>query len=170
MSEEEYRTMLASYGVESSKELSYWRGVELIRKMESLIQQKVNRLEDGSTQESQKVNRLEDGSTQESQKVNRLEDGSTQESNTLSRKYEELGVRWDEVRGEYMATPKQLRMIEAMWMTHPLVDQKNEEALRKFVKKITGADKLEWLYMSDIRKVVNAIKSLKKKKGENLEP
>ena len=156
MSEEEYRTMLASYGVESSKELSYWRGVELIRKMESLIQQKVNRLEDGSTQESQKVNRLEDG--------------STQESNTLSRKYEELGVRWDEVRGEYMATPKQLRMIEAMWMTHPLVDQKNEEALRKFVKKITGADKLEWLYMSDIRKVVNAIKSLKKKKGENLEP
>ena len=142
MSEEEYRTMLASYGVESSKELSYWRGVELIRKMESLIQQKVNR----------------------------LEDGSTQESNTLSRKYEELGVRWDEVRGEYMATPKQLRMIEAMWMTHPLVDQKNEEALRKFVKKITGADKLEWLYMSDIRKVVNAIKSLKKKKGENLEP
>lgn len=130
MSEEEYRTMLASYGVESSKELSYWEGVDLIKKMEGLVKNKIRH------------------------------------KDNLNR-YEELGIRWDEVRGEYMATPKQLRMIEAMWCTHPLVDQKNEEALRKFVKRITGVDRLEWLYMSDIKKVVNAIKSLKK--GENLE-
>lgn len=127
MSEEEYRTMLASYGVESSKELSYWEGVDLIKKMEGLVKNKIRH------------------------------------KDNLNR-YEELGIRWDEVRGEYMATPKQLRMIEAMWCTHSLVDQKNEEALRKFVKRITGVDRLEWLYMSDIKKVVNAIKRLKRRK------
>lgn len=78
----------------------------------------------------------------------------------IKKKYDELGIRYNEQKKEHYATPKQLRMIEAMWMTSERVHNKTEGAFLKFVKRITGKDRIEWLLMSDIRKIVNAIKSL----------
>jgi len=78
----------------------------------------------------------------------------------LNKKYDNLEIRYNEQLKEHYATPKQLRMIEAMWMTSPRVNNKTEEAFVKFVKRITGIDRMEWLLISDIRKIVKAIKSL----------
>lgn len=75
-------------------------------------------------------------------------------------KYDELGIRWNEKLREYYATPKQLRMLEAMWMTSPRVEHKTEEAFLRFVKRISGKDKLEWVMMSDVRRIKKAIESL----------
>jgi putative transposase len=77
-----------------------------------------------------------------------------------SLKYDELGIRWNERLREHYATPKQLRMLEAMWMTSPRVEHKTEEAFKHFVKRISGKEKLEWLMMSDVRKIKKAIESL----------
>jgi hypothetical protein len=76
------------------------------------------------------------------------------------KKYDELGIRYDAKRKQYYATPKQLRMIEALWMTSPAVRNKNEKAMLKFIKRITGVDRMEWIMMEDVKKVVKAIKSL----------
>lgn len=51
-------------------------------------------------------------------------------------------------------------MLEAMWMTSPIVKNKTEEAFRNFCKRITGIDKIEWLMMDDVRKIKKAIESL----------
>ena len=77
------------------------------------------------------------------------------------KKYEDLGMRYNEKLKEHYATPKQLRMIEAMWMTSPHVKKKDEEALRKFVKRILGKDHITWILKSEVEKVVKAIESLK---------
>lgn len=78
----------------------------------------------------------------------------------IRRKYDELGIRYNEKLKEHYATPRQLRMIEAMWMTSRRVHNKTEAAFFSFVKRITGKERLEWLLISDIRKIVKAIKSL----------
>jgi hypothetical protein len=57
------------------------------------------------------------------------------------------------------ATTAQLRMIEVMWMEK--AREKTREALSKFVKRITGIDKIEWLNVYHIRKVKRAIEGLK---------
>jgi hypothetical protein len=64
--------------------------------------------------------------------------------------------------GERLATPAQLRMIDAMWMTSPEVRNKTEEGLNHFIKRIGGVDNIEWLMMRDVRKVVKAIDELHK--------
>lgn len=56
------------------------------------------------------------------------------------------------------ATTAQLRMIEAMWMEKARV--KTQEALARFVKRITGIDKIEWLEVNHIRKIKKAIEAL----------
>ncbi len=75
-------------------------------------------------------------------------------------KYDELGIRWNEKLKQHYATPKQLRMLEAMWMTSPRVEHKTEEAFKHFVKKISGKERLEWVMMGDVRKIKKAIESL----------
>ena len=75
-------------------------------------------------------------------------------------KYDELGIRYNEQLKEHYATPKQLRMLEAIWMTSNRVENKNEEAFKHFVKRISGKERLEWLMMSDVRKIKKAIESL----------
>jgi len=79
------------------------------------------------------------------------------------KKYEDLGIRYNEQLRDHYATPKQLRMIEAMWMTSPQVKKKDQEALRKFIKRILGKDHITWILKSEVQKVVKAIKSLKTK-------
>lgn len=76
------------------------------------------------------------------------------------KKYDDLGIRWNTKLKQHYATPKQLRMLEAMWMTSLRVEHKTEEAYLKFVKRITGKDVLGWLTMGDVRKIKKAIESL----------
>lgn len=127
LSEEEYGAALESFGVSSSKDLTYEQAAYLIKKLNELLPKELRN-------ESQHKN--------------------------IIKKYDELGIRYNEQLKEHYATPKQLRMIEAMWMTSPRVEHKTEEALLKFIKRITNKDRMEWLLISDIRKIVKAIQSL----------
>ena len=61
---------------------------------------------------------------------------------------------------EDMASPKQLRKIEAMWKNSGRVKEKTDEALRKFIKRIAGVDHISWLTNDKVRKVIKAIENL----------
>lgn len=76
------------------------------------------------------------------------------------KKYDDLGNR------PGMATPKQLRMIEAMWADvskYKRSRDARERALRYFLKHITGVDRLEFMTARDVRKAVKAIEKMKGK-------
>lgn len=64
-----------------------------------------------------------------------------------------------------MASPKQLRMIEAMWFEVSFKDndKNRKQALYKFIYKITGKQRMEFLTPVDVRKIVAAIKNMEKK-------
>ena len=134
LSDEEYGAALESYGVATSKDLSYEQAKNFISKLVKLLPKE---LRDASTSSA-----------------------TASTSSATKQKYDELGIRWNEKLREHYATPKQLRMLEAMWMTSPRVEHKNEEAFLKFVKRISGKDRIEWLMMSDVRKIKKAIESL----------
>lgn len=129
LSDEEYGAALESYGVATSKDLTYEQAADLIKKLVRLLPKE-------------------------------LRENSSQRRKDAKQKYDELGIRWNEKLREHFATPKQLRMLEAMWMTSNRVEHKTEEAFKKFVKRISGKEKLEWLMMSDVRKIKKAIESL----------
>jgi len=129
LSDEEYGAALESYGVATSKDLSYEQAADLIKKLVRLLPKE-------------------------------LRENSSQRRKDAKQKYDELGIRWNEKLRQHFATPKQLRMLEAMWMTSNRVEYKTEEAFKKFVKRISGKEKLEWLMMSDVRKIKKAIESL----------
>lgn len=128
LSDEEYGAALESYGVTTSKDLTYEQAADLIKKLIGLLPKELRKT-------------------------------FTKDKKT-NKKYDELGIRFNEKLQEHYATPKQLRMIEAMWMASPRVEYKTEAAFRKFVKRITGVEEIKWLLISDIRKIVKAIKSL----------
>ncbi len=77
------------------------------------------------------------------------------------KKYDELGIRYNHKTREYYATPKQLRKIEALWMSSERVKVKTHEALRKFIKRITGVDAIEWISISQVKKIIKAIEEIK---------
>ena len=79
------------------------------------------------------------------------------------KKYEDLRNR-----AKYMASPKQLRMVEAMWfdVSFKRTDSERKSALEHFAYKITGKAKLRFLTAVDIRKLVEAIKKMKEIKNE----
>ena len=65
-------------------------------------------------------------------------------------------------RKKHLATPKQLRAIDAMWAkvsraTTP-ADRKN--ALNAFVKRLTGIDNVRWITMQDARTLIRAIHAM----------
>lgn len=126
--DEEYGAALESYGVVSSKDLTYEQAADLISKLVKLLPK-------GLTPNP-----------------------SPKERGSL--KYDELGIRWNDRLKEHYATPKQLRMLEAMWMSSPRVENKNNEAFLKFVKRVSGKEKIQWVMMSDVRKIKKAIESL----------
>lgn len=134
----EYRDILSNFNVQSSKDLSYEQFKELMKIFERL----------GFKSLSPALSKGEGA------KKNR-------------KKYNDLNNRYnDRLEGQY-ATPKQLRLIETMWLTNENVKYKNIEALRKFVKRIVGIENMEWLMMNDVHKVVKAIKSLTTKSHTN---
>ena len=72
------------------------------------------------------------------------------------RKYEELGQRED------MATPKQLRMIEALWkdVSHYKHSAERARALRAFLKRF-GVSDMRFISQPSVRAIVAAMKSMK---------
>lgn len=134
LSDEEYGSALEGYGVSTSKDLTYEQAADLIRKLVKLLPKELR------------------------ENFSQSRNAST--SSATKKKYDELGIRWNAKLKQHYATPKQLRMLEAMWMTSPRVEHKTEEAFKKFVKRITGKERLEWVMMSDVRKIKKAIESL----------
>jgi len=80
------------------------------------------------------------------------------EDTSKKRKYNNLKKRGDIL--DAWATPKQLRMIEAKWMSSPKVKVKTVEALEKFILRIAKVNKIDWLKGKHVQKVIKAIESL----------
>lgn len=76
-------------------------------------------------------------------------------------KYENWGGRLG-----YMATPAQLRMIEAMWaeVSYTSGYSKRAKALQRFIKRIVGIDDLKWLQRNQVEKIIKALQAMKKTK------
>jgi hypothetical protein len=85
-----------------------------------------------------------------------LEKLGFESTNQNHKNYKELNNR-----APKYATDSQLRMIEAMWMSSPVVRVKTREALNAFIKRIAFVDRIEWLYKSKVEKVVKAIQEMK---------
>ena len=66
-------------------------------------------------------------------------------------------------RDRYAPTPKQLRMIDAMWtdVSRQTNDIKRADAFNKFLWRITGKSGIRFLVKSDIQKVVKALEKMK---------
>lgn len=86
------------------------------------------------------------------------------EKRTTSKKFEEWGHR----RGG-MATPPQLRKIEALWkeVSRATDPEERKNALRSFLERVAKASDLRFLDMERASKVINALKRMKKRKSEN---
>jgi phage gp16-like protein len=74
------------------------------------------------------------------------------------------GRKWSEPkrRNPMMATPKQLRALEAMWagVSRAETAEARERALQKFCKRIAGIDHPKWLKKTDIRKMFRALEEM----------
>lgn len=75
------------------------------------------------------------------------------------RRYEAMAGR------DSMATPAQLRMIEAMWkeVSYMTTELGRKAALRRFVKRIAHVDALEFLSGQDVPKIIRALEAMKRK-------
>lgn len=78
-------------------------------------------------------------------------------SATGKKKYDDLGLR------KGMASPRQLRMIEAMWkdVSYTHAAGKRQTALRRFLFKIVGVEDLSFLTSNKVQKIVNALEAMK---------
>ena len=76
-------------------------------------------------------------------------------------KYEELGDR------PGMASPAQLRMIEAMWKGVSIMKSPGARAmaLQKFIFRICKVQEMKWLRNYHVEKIVSAIEHMKLKEG-----
>jgi hypothetical protein len=71
-------------------------------------------------------------------------------------RYDNLGKR------PGMASPPQLRMIEAMWkaVSYTHDPEKRAAALRKFIFRLCSKSAMEFVEQRDVSKLVNAMKSM----------
>jgi hypothetical protein len=67
---------------------------------------------------------------------------------------------------EDMATPKQIRMINAMWseISYYKGKKKRELALGKLLERIVKVSHINFLLKEDVKKVVNALRAMKQSK------
>lgn len=74
-------------------------------------------------------------------------------------------------KGRPMATPAQIRMIEAMWaeVAYKKDRKWREKSLNKFLQRIVGVAHINWLHQWQVKKVVRAIKAIKDQKNKNKE-
>lgn len=72
--------------------------------------------------------------------------------------------KWDHLTGRPgMASPAQLRLVEAMWKDVSRVKESapRSEALRAFLEKRFHVKALLWLEASQVQKVIRALKAMK---------
>lgn len=82
-----------------------------------------------------------------------VEMGWKPKSKGKSKKYEELANR-----DPKFATPKQMRMLEAMWMGK--ARSKTETAFIKFILKIVKKNHIRFILKTDVKKIKLAIENL----------
>jgi phage gp16-like protein len=82
-----------------------------------------------------------------------IKSGWKQTQNGKVKKYEEFAGR----PGKF-ASPAQMRMIEGLWMINSR--EKTEESMNRFIKRISGKDKIEFITGADAHKIINAIGKL----------
>jgi len=77
-------------------------------------------------------------------------------SNIYKQKYNDLAER------KGMATPAQLRKIEAMWqgVSRLKNEQDRQKALQTMIKKITGKDNIRFLTAIDVRKIIKTFENM----------
>lgn len=65
-------------------------------------------------------------------------------------------------RKKHLATPRQLRAIEAMWakVSRAMTAADRKKALDAFVKRLTGIDHVRWITMHDAQTLIRAIKTM----------
>lgn len=65
-----------------------------------------------------------------------------------------------------MATPRQLRKIEAMWadVSRADTEEARATALRQFLKRIVGIENLRFLEGWQVKKVINALEAMQSQK------
>ena len=65
-------------------------------------------------------------------------------------------------RDKKMASPAQLRKIEAMWLERSRAKTRAEKgkALLKFIFKITGKENISFLTAIDVRKIIKALENM----------
>lgn len=65
-------------------------------------------------------------------------------------------------RKKHLATPKQLRAIDAMWakVSRATTPADRKKALNAFVKRLTGIDNVRWITMHDARTLIRAINTM----------
>lgn len=71
-------------------------------------------------------------------------------------KYQDLKNR------DGMATPPQLRLIEALWMSGTGIREKTPTALRKFLSNKFGISDMRFVEDNQVGKIVRSIKSINK--------
>ncbi len=72
----------------------------------------------------------------------------------LEKKYDDLGVR------KSMASPVQLRLIEALWMTGPGVRVKTLQALRHFLTHFFHVSDLRFVKARQVTSILGAIRRI----------
>jgi phage gp16-like protein len=74
------------------------------------------------------------------------------------------GGKWNDFKrsNPAMATPRQLRAVEAMWGKVSCAEtaEGRKQALLKFCERITGRERLEWLKKTDVRKLIKAMEAM----------
>jgi len=145
LTEIQYRGVLAGFGVESSKDLTYDQANEMIQALKRL-----------GWREVYKPRRVKEG----------------EEKGYGRAKYNHL-----KGRDSGLASPRQLRMVEAMW--RQVSRERDDHSLNAFVKRITGVDNIEWIshhHVAQLKKAIEDIdrQNLKKqetaKNGQNGQP
>ena len=69
-------------------------------------------------------------------------------------RFNDLGVRIG------MATPAQLRKIEAMWMTGTNIREKTDQALRHFLKNKFSVSDLRFIEQWQVRRIISTIEGM----------
>jgi hypothetical protein len=88
--------------------------------------------------------------------------GVWEERSARKKKFDE----WENRRGA-MATPPQLRKIEAMWQEVSRIEEPEgrKKALRSFLERIAKVSDLRFLDFEGAGKVINALTSMRKRKA-----
>ena len=128
---EEYRGVLASYGVESSKQLDRYQAKHLCDQLSRMIQG-----------EPLNPNPPYD--------PDNFKHGSGRQS------HEDLASRQ-----AVFATPAQLRKIEAVWRSNPNVRNSSQHALNQFCARICKVQNIRWLKKQQAIALLKAIENIK---------